>query len=121
MKTIIISIIAALMIMLTQLQIKASSIEAAKYDSKVTQQIIDKMLSYHGGKETWLNYNTISFTHSLFILGFPKHLNPWWISEEQFQRENRRGYQFYPMESALIVFKKGETWAQNWSIPNPPG
>ena len=92
-----------------------------QYDSMETRQLLDKMISHHGGKDNWLKFKTLGFTHSLFILGFPKNLNPWWISEEQFQRENRRGYQFYPMESSLLVFKNSETWAQQWKLPNPPG
>ena len=79
------------------------------------------MLEYHGGSSTWRDFETLTFTHNLFIVKFPKHLNPWWITEEQFQRKNRRGYQYYPMEESLLVFKNGETWFQNWRLPNPPG
>lgn len=94
---------------------------APQYDSERSRQLVDKMLSYHGGKDSWHQLKTLGFTHHLFIANFPKHLNPWWISDEQFQRKNRRGFQYYPLEESLLVFKNGETWSQNWRLPNPPG
>jgi len=92
-----------------------------QYGSKQAEILIDKMLTTHGKKGLWKNRNTFSFHHSLYTLNFPIELNPWWISTEQYQHKDHRGYHYYPMEESLLVFKNGKTFFQNWKLPNPPG
>lgn len=92
-----------------------------QYDSKQAQILIEKMLTAHGKKGLWQSADTFSFNHSLYTLNFPIELNPWWISTEQYQLKDRRGYHYYPMEDSLLVFKNGTTFFQNWKLPNPPG
>ena len=111
----------ASIVLFCALQVRAQTIALPQFDSEKSRLLVSKMLEFHGGSDQWLDYKTVGFTHNLFIANFPKQLSPWWISEEQFQRENKRGYQFYPMEESLLVFKNGETWSQNWRLPNPPG
>jgi len=99
----------------------SSNLPAATFDSKKTKQLVDKLLLAHGMKSPWQKGKTLSYTHSLYIMNFPEPLNPWWISHEQYQYTTKRGYHYYPMEDALLVFKKGQTFYQKWSLPNPPG
>jgi hypothetical protein len=100
---------------------KPLSLPEVQFDSLKATKLAEKMLVAHGKDTQWLQDKTLSFTHSLYILNFPKDLNPWWISDEQHQYNTRRGYHFYPMEDSLLVFKNGLTFFQNWIMPNPPG
>ncbi|NQZ10891.1 MAG: hypothetical protein HRT35_27375, partial [Algicola sp.] len=98
-----------------------SELPAPQYDSKQASKWVKKMLAAHGEKKPWDKGDTFGFTHSLYVLNFPKSMNPWWISAEQYQHDLRRGYHYYPMEDSLLVFKNGDTYHQNWRLPNPPG
>ncbi len=98
-----------------------SSLPVATYDSQKAEQLVNKLIMTHGEQPPWQKGKTLSFTHSLYIMNFPKSLNPWWISNEQYQYKSKRGYHYYPMEDALLVFKQGQTFYQKWSLPNPPG
>ncbi len=94
---------------------------APQYDSKQATKWVKKMLVAHGERPPWDKGDTFGFNHSLYILNFPKSMNPWWISTEQYKHDSRRGYHYYPMEDSLLVFKNGATYHQNWRLPNPPG
>jgi len=115
-----------LFIILTQFFITADAtmngqLPPPQYDSKQASMWVEKMLKAHGENGPWHKSKTIGFNHSLYTLNFPAELNPWWISHEQYQHKDRRGYHYYPMEDSLLVFKNGKTFFQNWKLPNPPG
>jgi|GEM_PF-5973437 len=118
------ALVTVALVLLTFSSSKAAAdkeLPAPQYDSKKASMWINKMLETHGKKGPWQTSENFSFNHTLYTLNFPGEYNPWWISQEQYQHKDRRGYHYYPMEDSLLVFKNHQTFFQNWNLPNPPG
>jgi hypothetical protein len=92
---------------------------AAKFASPQSKELLDKVIAAHGGMERWNKAKTLSFTH---ILTFGEPLAAeWGISEEVTDVKTLRTYQWWPLDGAPLGNDGTKTWTKNWkgfSFPN---
>lgn len=119
MTTIKSKVIGTLMIsiLLTCFSFYSRKMYRPKYHSKKTQEIIEKMILAHGGMEAWILAPTISYTHTYTNPFDPSDL---WTSEEIIEQGRRRVYQYWPLDSAEIIFDGNDFYSVGWKRGNPP-
>lgn len=95
-----------------------NSFSQKKYASKESKEIIEKMITAHGGMEKWKNLETLTFTSTMHSksLGFLR----FWIKNQTVDMKTRRSYQDWPLVGAQITFDGKEAWSVNWRLGNPP-
>lgn len=89
-----------------------------KYATKETEEIIQKMITAHGGYEKWKNLKTLTFTSTMHSksLGFLR----FWIKTQTVDMKTRRSYQDWPLIGSKMSFNGKEAWSSNWRVGNPP-
>ena len=89
-----------------------------KYASKETKEVIEKMITAHGGYEKWKNLKTLTFTSTMHSksLGFLR----FWIKTQTVDMKTRRSYQDWPLIGSKMSFNGKEAWSSNWRVGNPP-
>jgi hypothetical protein len=97
----------------------AAAAAGAKYESKACRDLLEKVITAHGGMERWSKASTLSFTH---ILTFgPPLAAEWGISDEVTEIKTLRTYQAWPLDDAILGNDSKRTWTKNWkgfSYPN---
>ena len=81
-----------------------------------TEEIIDRMVSAHGGMLDWKTAPTISFTDE-FRFGEAEEGMPSHVVVEQGQR---RAYIDYPSMKMKLSWDGEQCWSENWQMPTPP-
>lgn len=95
-----------------------SSFGQEKYASKETKEVIEKMITAHGGFEQWKKVKTLSFTNSMYSesLGFVR----FWVADQTIDMQKRRSYQDWPLFGSQMTYDGSEVWTTNWRVGNPP-
>lgn len=111
MRTLILSLLISLLAI-------GNSFSQEKYASKETQEVIEKMMTVHGGFERWKSLKTLSFTNSMYSesLGFVR----FWVADQTIDMQMRRSYQYWPLFGSQIAYNGSEVWSTNWRVGNPP-
>lgn len=111
MRTLILSLLISLLAI-------GNSFSQEKYASKETQEVIEKMMTAHGGFERWKSLKTLSFTNSMYSesLGFVR----FWVADQTIDMQMRRSYQYWPLFGSHIAYNGSEVWSTNWRVGNPP-
>ena len=80
------------------------------------QQIVDSMITAHGGMKTWASAPTVSFEVEMIPAGQTQGA-PARVTVEQ---GRRRAYQEVPSLSARMAWDGEKAWSENWKLPFPP-
>ncbi len=89
-----------------------------KYASNESKEIIEKMISAHGGMEKWKNLETLTFTSTMHsaALGALR----FWIQTQTIDMKTRRSYQDWPLVGSKLSYNGEEVWTTDWRVGNPP-
>lgn len=89
-----------------------------KYASKETKEVIQKMITAHGGYDKWKEIETLSFTSVMHSASLPTlHF---WIKNQVVDMKTRRTYQDWPVVGSQLGFDGEKAWGINWNVGNPP-
>jgi len=95
-----------------------SNIAQPNYASNETKEIIEKMISAHGGYDKWESLETLSFSTAMHSesLGFLR----FWINTQTIDMKTKRSYQDWPLVGSKMTFDGQEAWSTDWRVGNPP-
>lgn len=111
MKKISLSILCTLIALFTHAQ-------ESKYASKLSQEVIEKMIEAHGGMEKWKKAKSFSFDNIMFSKSLPG--KPFWANKVTVEQKTRRVYQSWPLHNSSMAFNGDKAWSVDWKIGNPP-
>jgi hypothetical protein len=83
---------------------------------ETSRNLIDKMISAHGGMEKWRSAPTVSFEDQFLSAGETKPL----VSQVTVEQGRRRAYIDFPELNARITWDGKNAWSENWKAPYPP-
>ena len=89
-----------------------------KYASKESKEVIEKMITAHGGLDKWEKLQTLQFSSTMHSksLGFLR----FWIKTQTIDMKTRRSYQDWPLIGSKMSFDGEKAWSVNWRVGNPP-
>jgi hypothetical protein len=89
------------------------------YLSPQAREIVEKMITAHGGIAKGNNAKALTFTS---VLTFGKPLETeFWITTETTEIKTERTYQDWLTMGSKLAHDGKRTWTQDWKIDNPPG
>lgn len=88
------------------------------YASNETKEVIEKMITAHGGLEKWKRTTTFSFDNIMFSQGLPG--TPFWINKVIVDKASLQVYQEWPIHGSTMAYDGEKAWGANWKIGNPP-
>lgn len=89
-----------------------------QYASLETKEVIEKMISAHGGMKKWKDLKTLTFTSAMHSksLGFLR----FWIKSQTIDMQTRRSYQDWPIVGSKLSYDGKKVWTTDWRVGNPP-
>ena len=114
-----IKIMKKLTVFLIGLMIATTSIAGGpQYASDETKEVIEKMITAHGGYDKWSSLKTFSFSNTMHSesLGFLR----FWINDQVVEMKTRRSYQDWPLIGSKMTFDGEKAWSVDWRVGNPP-
>lgn len=96
-----------------------SCFAAPTYLSPKAKEIVEKMVTAHGGTAKWNQARALSFT-SVLTFGKPFETE-FWITAETTEIKTERTYQDWLTTGSSLAHDGEKTWTRNWKIGNPPG
>lgn len=89
-----------------------------QYASPETKEVIEKMISAHGGMKKWKDLKTLTFTSAMHSksLGFLR----FWIKSQTIDMQSRRSYQDWPIVGSKLSYDGQKVWTTDWRVGNPP-
>jgi Family of unknown function (DUF6503) len=79
-------------------------------------EVIEQMISAHGGLQKWRSAPTVSFEDHFLQAGAPKPM----VSQVTVEQGRRRAYLDFPESNARIGWDGKQAWSENWQAPVPP-
>ncbi|WP_223789145.1 hypothetical protein [Marinicella meishanensis] len=98
----------------------ATSLAAPDYANDQTKQVIEAMVTAHGGLEKWRAAPAISFDAIMHNNYHGKNELAWWVARETFDQQTKQVHQDWYMNDAEIAFDGTTVWSRNWQKANPP-
>lgn len=89
-----------------------------EYASEETREVVQKMISAHGGFDKWKEAKTFSFDNIMFSQGLPG--SPFWINNVLVDKDTRQVYQHWPIHGSTMAYDGETTWGKDWKVGNPP-
>ncbi|MFY7671925.1 DUF6503 family protein [Tenacibaculum sp. MEBiC06402] len=89
-----------------------------QYASSETKEVIEKMITAHGGMKKWKDLKTLTFTSAMHSksLGFLR----FWIKSQTIDMQSRRSYQDWPIVGSKLSYDGQKVWTTDWRVGNPP-
>jgi len=98
----------------------APSVAAPEYANDQTKQVIEAMVTAHGGLEKWRSAPAISFDAIMHNNYHSKNELAWWVARETFDQKTKQVHQDWYLNDAEIAFDGETVWSRNWQKANPP-
>ncbi len=91
-----------------------------EYANQKTQQLIEAMVTAHGGIERWREAPAISYQTVMHNNYHGKNELAWWVARETIDQQTRQVHQDWFLDDAHIAYDGNQVWANNWQKANPP-
>ena len=84
-----------------------ASTHATDYSDRKAKVLMNQVIKAHGGLQKWANSPSISYTHDMID---PRKPEDHWLSHEIHEQGQRRCYQNWEQDDAILVNSGDEIW-----------